>query len=216
MWDKEIIEALCDPQPANAAGFDQNDVQQVTRDLLEGRTRPFWSLASGYTDPTQPFNIGDTLLRPALSDPTRRLFESSRKKFDAQKQQGEPDPNHPYRRFELLSKIYNNVTVRSNCFAVWLTVGYFEVTGFVGPDDPLGRPSGMPILGPELGRADGQHVRHRFFAVVDRSLFEPWLLSKNIDVKEIVGKKEYDPRRDYTQANGPPATVIYWTTIQDR
>jgi len=178
---------------------------------LEGRTpggfpslldRPFWSLASGYTDPTQPFNIGDTLLRPALRDPTRRLFESDR--------------NHPYRRFELLSKIYNNVTVRSNCFAVWLTVGYFEVTGFVGPDDRLGRPSGMPILGPELGRADGQHVRHRFFAVVDRSLFEPWLLSKNIDVKEIVGKKEYDPRRDYTQADGPPATVIYWTTIQDR
>lgn len=77
-----------------------------------------------------------------------------------------PDPgmNHPYRRFELLSKIWNNTTVRSNTFAVWVTIGFFEY------DETTG-------LGAELGQIQGKNTRYRFFSIVDRTSVDSWLKS---------------------------------------
>jgi hypothetical protein len=171
VWDRETFRALCDPQPANH--FTTADVDAVYARLAALRTpegvpgsadRPFLGMAVGNSpgpgdslyppggDPLFPdgSGIGDTLLRPAYTggDPdSPRLFQV-------------PGAAHPYLQDQLLNKIYNHLTTRSNVFAVWVTVGFFEVT-----DDTV-----RPVrLGAEVGKAEGRHVRHRMFAVVDRS-----------------------------------------------
>ena len=71
---------------------------------------------------------------------------------------------HPYYRTELLQKVMNLATVRTHQFAVWITVGFFEVTRVGTPE--LGVPD---ILGAELDAAAGKNVRYRSFFVIDRT-----------------------------------------------
>ncbi|QEH38168.1 hypothetical protein OJF2_67660 [Aquisphaera giovannonii] len=79
---------------------------------------------------------------------------------------------HPYFRSEQLQKAMNLTTVRTHQYAVWITVGFFEVTR-TGDLGMLAAPSVSPtlafdILGPEIGAATGQAGRYRGFFIVDR------------------------------------------------
>ncbi|HEY1377293.1 MAG TPA: hypothetical protein VGF55_10890, partial [Gemmataceae bacterium] len=66
----------------------------------------------------------------------------------------------PYVMNEMLNKISGHVTPRSNTFAVFVTVGFFEVI-----DD-----STFPVkLGAEVTTSTGKAVRHQMFSVVDRT-----------------------------------------------
>jgi len=66
-------------------------------------------------------------------------------------------------RNRLLAKIANHTTNRSNVFAVWLTVGYFEAH----QPDPVSNPSVVQIGGELAGS-----TRHRSFFVIDRTRLE--------------------------------------------
>ncbi len=128
--------------------------------------RPFLSFGTGWTQaPTGPAaawqfiksrGIEDTLLRTrTVSGHTGRMLEK-----ETDYNPPPASPVHPYLQYQLLTKIFNNVTTRSNVFAVWVTVGFFEVT-----DDT----TIPPTLGAEVGKSEGRNVRHRMFAIVDRT-----------------------------------------------
>jgi hypothetical protein len=188
---QEIFQAICDGgdpnDPQNPNYFydtqTQSDVVTTFQNMIKQRhpglaqnpptlftayDRPFKSFMTGVTLPNDPqyptpqsttgSGIEDTLLRsnsPNLSGTfqTQRLFQLPGPNVPA-------DPNQPYLHDQLLNKIFSNLTTRSNVFAVWATIGFFEVT------DDTTQP---PTLGAEMGRAEGRHVRHRMFAIVDRT-----------------------------------------------
>jgi hypothetical protein len=73
-----------------------------------------------------------------------------------------------YCRFLPLHHLANTTTNRSNVFAVWITVGYFEVKPWRGGAD-AGHPDGWE-LDQEVGMDTGQVERHRGFYLIDRSI----------------------------------------------
>jgi hypothetical protein len=190
VWGAETFRALCDAQSSNyftESGVGPDDVNRIFQDLINSRSpngtvgptdqtlvsataplnKPFLPLSTGYSlassNDGQHFadiGINNTFLRqgPALINPQPLfdpLVQTTLPTYGTA-----PGNNHPYVQKALLNKIFNNLTTRSNVFAVWLTVGFFEVK-----DDMT-----QPVkLGAEIGRSENRHIRHRMFALVDRS-----------------------------------------------
>jgi hypothetical protein len=68
----------------------------------------------------------------------------------------------------------NLFSTNSNCYAVWMTIGYFEVEQNPGGVDQA-HPEGVR-LAQEVGVDEGNVKRHRAFYIIDRSIpvaFEP-------------------------------------------
>jgi hypothetical protein len=84
-----------------------------------------------------------------------------------------------YFRYQAIQRLSNLVTTRSNVYAIWITVGYFEVSPAPVRSgttyDANIYPDGLQ-LGAELGSDTGDVKRHRAFYIFDRSIpmgFEP-------------------------------------------
>ena len=77
---------------------------------------------------------------------------------------------HPFWQTEMLQKVMNNMTVRTHQYAVWVTIGFFEVVQEGKGQDALLDPNlAVDQLGPEVGKAAGKSVRYKAFFIIDRT-----------------------------------------------
>ena len=89
-------------------------------------------------------------------------------------------PRNSMFRYNALRRMGNMVTTRSNVYAIWITVGYFEVEPNMVPGEPapvvdVFHPDGYRVA-QEVGIDTGQVRRHRAFYIVDRTIpvaFQP-------------------------------------------
>jgi hypothetical protein len=96
---------------------------------------------------------------------------------------------NPYFRYQRYQKLGNLVTTRSNVFAVWITVGYFEVDPYTGGGNTqvfdAAHPDGY-TLGQEVGLDSGNVVRHRAFYIIDRSIPVGFLPGSRLNTDECI------------------------------
>ena len=109
---------------------------------------------------------------------------------------------NPFFRYQLYTKLSNMATTRSNCYAIWVTLGYFEVervnitsvgaktlpsqesTGYSKSNDlpdAYRYPSGYRLLR-ELGSDTGETERHKAFAIFDRTIPVGFIRGENLNV----------------------------------
>lgn len=163
---------------------------------------PFRSAGQSYAVPIERLRVRPnlqpraqieaTLLRPDPDDDTRPLFALDSTSFPVSPAPVDSQPTNtdrnPYFRYQAMQKLGNNVGTHSNVFAVWTTVGYFEVQP--GPVDPL-HPDGLYITG-EMNANSGTPERRRSFFIYDRSVpvgfrrGEPLNVDRGILVQRVI------------------------------
>ncbi|MCI0357595.1 MAG: hypothetical protein L0211_03805, partial [Planctomycetaceae bacterium] len=74
-----------------------------------------------------------------------------------------------YFRYQVMQKLGNTFSTTSNCFAVWMTMGFFEVEDLPSGIPDAAHPDALR-LGQEIGADSGEIVRHRAFYIIDRSV----------------------------------------------
>ncbi|MCX7424456.1 MAG: hypothetical protein NTW96_02270 [Planctomycetia bacterium] len=127
--------------------------------------------------------INATLLRAHPTTSETPLFELP---IVASTNYNNRDQN-PYFRYQVLERLGSLVTTRSNVYAMWITVGYFEVKPAT---DLTIHPDGYQ-LGQELGSDTGETRRHRAFYIIDRSIPVGFQRGKDLNVENAVLLKRY-------------------------
>lgn len=89
---------------------------------------------------------------------------------------------NPYFRYQGLQKMSNLVGTQSNCFAVWVTMGYFEAE----PAAINAAHRDGYSLGQEVGIDSGSVQRHRGFYIIDRSVPVGFIPGKKLNTDDAI------------------------------
>jgi hypothetical protein len=84
-------------------------------------------------------------------------------------------------RYEDLQRLPNLVTTRSNVYAIWVTMGYFEVEA-AGATNAV-YPDGYKLK-QELGADTGEITRHRAFYIYDRTIPVGYQRGKDLNIEK--------------------------------
>jgi hypothetical protein len=172
---QKILEALFDPQ--SDSNFAKTDVDNFYTTFDSYRKGTFTLSAApgiqnappsgpmgGFSDYSYaPLSNGQKPAAAAGSNPTP-LIQPRGGLLQLIAQSSLSSGKVGYKRDEALRKIANNVSFTSNMFAVWLTVGFFEVRTTPASGNT---PASTQLV--ELFSEDNRQIRHRMFAIVDRS-----------------------------------------------
>ncbi|MGH7138070.1 MAG: hypothetical protein ACREHD_20150, partial [Pirellulales bacterium] len=89
---------------------------------------------------------------------------------------------NPYFQYQAYQRLGNLVTNRSNVYAIWITLGKFEVQPVAVSNS---NPDGYQITG-EMGDGSGDHQRQRAFYIFDRSIPVGFVRGQNLNVENAV------------------------------
>ena len=147
---------------------------EVRTDGLQDR--PLFSNDWGVTDPTYAFTKQRSM-SPGVLDPAGADQQEWDLYYDRFGERPNDHDRNPFFRYQALQRLGNLTTTRSNVYAVWITVGNFEVhrrellpqeiaAGITSVDRNVYLEG--YTLGRELGGDTGEVKRHRAFYVIDR------------------------------------------------
>jgi len=145
---------------------------------------PFRTAIGGSMVPLEPMKpareIDATVMRSGLTSAVgpRPLFHRK-----IAYKHSDTDRN-PFFHYQALQRLGNLTTTRSNVYAAWITMGYFEVSTWPGGAD-AGHPDGLQI-GREVGLDSGDIKRHRAFYMFDRSIPVGFARGKDLNVEDAI------------------------------
>jgi hypothetical protein len=127
--------------------------------------------------------INATLLRENPNNPGQQLLQHT------SNQDVDNTDRNPFFRYQGLERLENLVTTRSNVYAVWITVGYFEVKPWPGGVDAAHLDGYQ--LGQELGMDTGEIQRHRAFYMFDRTIPVGFVRGQDLNVEKAIILKRF-------------------------
>jgi hypothetical protein len=151
-----------------------------------GLSGPAWWQHSGYSSPLIDARPGVTTNYGATTVDTMRVRDTDFRNTD----------RNPFFRYQMYTKLSNSVTTRSNVYAIWITIGFFECekvqpsasfkvqTGHDGNNEFRTKhryPDGYRIIR-EVGSDTGETQRHRAFAILDRTIPVGFMRGENLNV----------------------------------
>lgn len=125
------------------------------------------------------------------SSPAEPLFDlrlaAGTRGLDNDKMRHYRTDDNPMLRYQAYQRLGNIAGTQSNVFAVWITVGYFEVEPVaVSPTHPDGW-----RLAEELGNDTGEINRHRAFYIIDRSIPVGYVPGEDLNVEDTIMLKRF-------------------------